>query len=128
MGRPCAGSSAGNLRLELDGEAEESVKPVEGDVGDVPHVGGPPDLHRVETLVAAPLLRLAVPSGAMPATSSSSSSSSSSASLVCRRYSARWREIRRKGKDLGHRQCSGSAVPAREEDSGERVQESSRRR
>ncbi|CAD5185487.1 unnamed protein product, partial [Musa acuminata subsp. malaccensis] len=43
--RPCAGGSAGNLRLELHGQPEESVEAVEGDVADVPHVGMPPDIH-----------------------------------------------------------------------------------
>lgn len=42
---PRAGSSAGHIGLQLDGQAEESIEAVEGNVGDVADVPGPPNLH-----------------------------------------------------------------------------------
>uniref|UniRef100_A0A0E0PD15 Uncharacterized protein n=1 Tax=Oryza rufipogon TaxID=4529 RepID=A0A0E0PD15_ORYRU len=38
---------------KVGGEAEEAAEAVEGDVGDVPHVRGPPDLHPLLFLVLA---------------------------------------------------------------------------
>lgn len=55
---PCAGGVAGDLGLELDGEALEAMEPVEGDVGDVADVGGPTDLHRRLLLAAVNRLHL----------------------------------------------------------------------
>jgi hypothetical protein len=44
----------GGLGLEFGGHAAEAVEAVEGDVRDVAHVGGPPDLHpRLRLLAAA---------------------------------------------------------------------------
>lgn len=42
---PSTRGPTGDLNLELDGEAQEAMEPVEGDVGDVLDVGWPPDLH-----------------------------------------------------------------------------------
>lgn len=45
FGLPSAGDAAWHLDLELDGEAEEAMEAVEGDVRHVAHVRRPPDLH-----------------------------------------------------------------------------------
>lgn len=45
---PCTGSSAGHIVLQLDGQAEKSIEAVEGHVGHVADVAGPPDLHLAE--------------------------------------------------------------------------------
>ena len=45
---PGARSSPGNLRLELNGQAQEAVEPIESHVRHVSYVGGPPDLHATE--------------------------------------------------------------------------------
>lgn len=45
---PGARSSSGNLRLELNGQAQEAIEPIESHVRHVPYIGGPPDLHAAE--------------------------------------------------------------------------------
>ena len=64
---PCAGGlGEGGLGLELGGHAAEAVEAVEGDVRDVAHVGGPPDLHPLLLAAADGLvLLLAAPAAAV---------------------------------------------------------------
>lgn len=45
---PSTGSSTGDLRLELNRQAQETIEPVEGDVSHVADVGRPADLHGTE--------------------------------------------------------------------------------
>lgn len=45
---PGARSSPGNLRLELNGQAQEAVETIESHVRHVSDIGGPPDLHATE--------------------------------------------------------------------------------
>jgi hypothetical protein len=54
--RPGTGSSAGHLGFELDGEPQESMEPIKGDVRHVLHLRRPPDLHPAAAAFAALLL------------------------------------------------------------------------
>lgn len=45
---PSAGSSSGNLRLELNGQTQEAVEAIESHVRHVADIGGPADLHATE--------------------------------------------------------------------------------
>lgn len=45
---PGARSSSGNLRLELNGQAQEAIEPIEGHVRHVAYIGRPSDLHAAE--------------------------------------------------------------------------------